>query len=168
MLTPVDIENKVFKKSKFGGYDISDVEDFLESVIVDYESLYKENSELKDKINAMQESISYYKSLEEGISQTVENAQSAADEIKEKANKDAEVEIKEMQIEAKEELSRIKDEIRQKEYELEEKQKQMKIYKIKVGSMLEAQLKILNDDEDESKNDSEIQNISKDGINENN
>lgn len=28
MLTPIDIDNKVFKKTKIGGYDIKDVENF--------------------------------------------------------------------------------------------------------------------------------------------
>ena len=32
MLTPVDIDNKTFKKTKIGGYDIADVEDFLVKV----------------------------------------------------------------------------------------------------------------------------------------
>ena len=41
MLTPADIENKVFKKAKIGGYDINDVEDFLEKLIVDYEAVFK-------------------------------------------------------------------------------------------------------------------------------
>ena len=45
MLTPVDIENKVFKKAKIGGYDIDDVEDFLEKIIEDYETLYKKANE---------------------------------------------------------------------------------------------------------------------------
>ena len=149
MLTPVDIENKVFKKAKFGGYDIADVEDFLEALIVDYESLYKENAELKDKINAMQESISYYKSLEEGINQTVENAQSAADEIKEKANQEADIARKAAEVKAQEDLNEIKDQIRSCELDLEQKKKQMQIYKIKVSSMIEAQLKILNEDDEE-------------------
>ncbi|MNI63575.1 Septum site-determining protein DivIVA [compost metagenome] len=147
MLTPVDIENKVFKKSKFGGYEISDVEDFLELIIVDYENQYKENAELKDKIAAMQESISYYKELEAGIGQTVENAQSIADEIKEKASQEADIIKRENELELKEHLNQLKLDIRAKEVELEEKKKQMQIYKIKVSSMLEAQLKILNDEE---------------------
>ena len=46
MLTPKDIENKVFKKSTFGGYEINEVENFLEEVIVDYEMLVKSNEEL--------------------------------------------------------------------------------------------------------------------------
>ena len=49
MLTPVDIENKVFKKAKIGGYDIDDVEDFLEKIIDDYETLYKKANEAKDE-----------------------------------------------------------------------------------------------------------------------
>ena len=40
MLTPIDIDNKVFKKAKLGGYDIKDVEDFLVLVMNDYEKLY--------------------------------------------------------------------------------------------------------------------------------
>ena len=45
MITPEDIENKVFKKAKIGGYDIKDLEEFLEKLIVDYESITKENTE---------------------------------------------------------------------------------------------------------------------------
>ena len=43
MLTPADVENKVFKKAKIGGYDINDVEDFLEKLIVDFEAVCKAN-----------------------------------------------------------------------------------------------------------------------------
>ena len=70
MLTPVDVENKVFKKAKLGGYDINDVEDFLEKLIVDYEAVFKEVTELKDKCENLQESVKYYKSLEQGIEPT--------------------------------------------------------------------------------------------------
>ena len=49
MLTPIDIDNKVFKKAKIGGYDIKDVEDFLVLVMGDYEKLYKENEEARKK-----------------------------------------------------------------------------------------------------------------------
>ena len=45
MLTPNDIENRVFKKAKMKGYDIDDVEDFLEELLGDYEYLYKQNAE---------------------------------------------------------------------------------------------------------------------------
>lgn len=147
MLTPIDIENRVFKKSKLKGYDINDVESFLEIVINDYESLYKENTELKDRINTMQDSISYYKSVEDGINKTIENAQSTAENIKEVAVREADSMKREAEIKVKEELDKIKQEISNQEALLVEKKKQMQIYKVKISSMLEAQLKILNDDE---------------------
>lgn len=148
MLTPLDIDNKTFKKAKIGGYDINDVEDFLVRVMEDYETLYKQNSELKDKVNTMQESVKYYKSIEEGINKTIENAQSQADNIKEVALREAETIKKEAEVESRNCLENLKQEIIKAESELEEKRKQMQIYKIRVSSMLQAQLNIINEDRD--------------------
>ena len=148
MLTPNDIENRVFKKAKMKGYDIDDVEDFLEEMLGDYEYLYKQNAELKDKVDAMQESVAYYKSVEEGINKTIDNAQSTADNMKEVAKREADTIRQEAEAESKNHLENIKQEIRRAEELLEDKKKQMQIYRIRVSSMLEAQLKILNEDED--------------------
>lgn len=147
MIMPIDIENKVFKKSKLGGYEIKDVESFLEQLIVDYEDLYKENSNLKEKLIKAEESIKYYNSLEQGVTQTIENSQKAAEEIKVKASMEAEEIRNNAKNESNYTLEEIKLEIRAKEIELEQVKKQMQIYKIKVSSMLEAQLKILNEEE---------------------
>ena len=157
MLTPVDIENKVFKKTKFSGYDINDVEDYLEKIIVDYEKLYKENLEMKDKMDNLQESVAYYKSLEVGIDQTVGNAQAEAENIKndalnlaDKIKKDAMKEVVEYKKNEEERLALaledLKKQILSKEVELEEVKKQMQIYKVKTVAMLEAQIKILNEE----------------------
>ena len=147
MLTPLDIDNKTFKKSKLGGYDVTDVEEFLIVVMEDYEKLYKENAEIKDKLCAMQDSVSYYKSIEEGINKTVENAQSQSDNIKEVAKREAENIRKEAEIDAKNSLNELRLEIKQAELDLEEKKKIMEIYKIRISSMLEAQLQILKEGE---------------------
>lgn len=147
MIMPIDIENKVFKKAKLGGYEIKDVEAFLEQLIVDYENLYKENANLKEKLITADESVKYYNSLEEGVTQTIENSQKAAEEIKEKAVYEAEEIRKNARNESNLTLEEVKLEIRAKEIELEQVKKQMQIYKIKVSSMLEAQLKILNEEE---------------------
>ena len=96
----------------------------------------------------MQESVSYYKSLEEGVNKSIENAYSEADKLKQEAEQQAELIKKEAELNAKQNLEELKVEILKKEAELEEKKKQLQIYKIKVSSMLEAQLKILNEDEE--------------------
>lgn len=146
MLTPLDIDNKTFKKSKLGGYDINDVEEFLVKVMDDYETLYKENAELKNKSTAMEESVSYYQSIEDGVSKTIENAHEAADSIKLAAQREAEAIMQKAELDSKGRLDELKFEIAKKEAELEEKRKQMQVYNIRVSSMLEAQLKILNED----------------------
>lgn len=147
MLTPIDIDNKVFKKAKIGGYDIKDVEDFLVLVMSDYEKLYKENNELRGKVQALQDSVDHYSSLEVGIDKTVENAQTEADSIKLEAQKQAETIKTSAELDAKQRLEDLQRQIIKAEVDIETKKNQMRIYKIKVQSMLEAQLKILNDEE---------------------
>ena len=188
MLTPVDIENKVFKKAKIGGYDIDDVEDFLEKIIDDYETLYKkaneakdeqpqkvsktdisagtemislENTELKEKVTKLENKVAYYKNLEQGISTTIENAQEEsekivsqareeADRILSEAKKEAEGMRAKAEAEAKDSIKDIEKQVLKQELLLTEKKKQMQIYKIRVKSMLEAQIKILDDGEIET------------------
>lgn len=147
MLTAENIENKVFKKVKLGGYDINDVEEFLEQVIVDFETLTKENTELKDKCENLQESVKYYKSVEAGIEQTLSNANVEADRIKEMALEEASAIRERKEQEYKNRMGELDLEIKKKEFALEETKKEMQIYKIKVKSMLEAQLKILDEQE---------------------
>lgn len=146
MLTPVDIENKVFKKVKLGGYDINDVEDFLEKLIVDYESVFKELTEYKDKCDNLQESVKYYKSLEQGIEQSINNAKDEAENIKARALEEAAELRDRKEKEYKAKIADLDLELKKKEYDLEEIKKEMQIYKIKVKSMLEAQLKILDEE----------------------
>lgn len=143
MLTPADIENRVFKKTAIGGYDIKDVESFLEEIIDDYDSLFKEALELKDKCENLQESVCYYKSLENGIEQTITNAKEEATQIKERAEQEFESLRAEKEAEFNVEMIGLKNAIKQKELELEETKNQMEIYKLKVKSMLEAQLDLL-------------------------
>ncbi len=148
MLTPIDIDNKVFKKAKLGGYDIKDVEDFLVLVMNDYEKLYRENNELRGQVQTLQQSVDHYSSLEAGIDKTVENAQTEADSIKLAAEKQAETIKSSAELDAKQRLEDLQRQIIKAEVDIETKKNQMRIYKIKVQSMLEAQLKILNEEVD--------------------
>ena len=56
MLTPLDIQNKNFKK-KFNGYSKADVEEFFSLVCEAYDKLYTENAALRDKIEELQKQI---------------------------------------------------------------------------------------------------------------
>ena len=56
MITPLDIQNKEFRK-KFRGYDKKSIDEYLDKIVEDYERVYKENIELKDKVAILTDQI---------------------------------------------------------------------------------------------------------------
>ena len=53
MITPLDIENKKFSKQMMNGYNVDEVDDFLDELTLDYSRNYKEVSELKAKVEEL-------------------------------------------------------------------------------------------------------------------
>lgn len=51
MLTPVDLQGRTFKSGM--GYSKTDVDSFFSTLTSDYEALYRENMELKGKIDTL-------------------------------------------------------------------------------------------------------------------
>ena len=62
MMMPQDIENQKFRK-QFNGYNINDVDDFLDKLVSEYEKIYKENEEYKFKVSRLQEELDQYKKM---------------------------------------------------------------------------------------------------------
>jgi len=87
MLTPQEITEKVFVKAVFGGYDMTGVDDFLESVAADYTALYKENAILKSKLKVLVEKVEEYRSTEDAMRMALLTAQRMGEEITIEANK---------------------------------------------------------------------------------
>lgn len=97
MLTPIDIDNYAFKKAKLGGYDINSVEEFMEMLSIDYETLYKENLQLKEDI----------KKVNNTASETKETNAKYEEEIREKLEEEireeleSEYRVKEIELRAR-------------------------------------------------------------------
>ena len=89
MLTPLDIENKKFQKQMMNGYNVDEVDDFLDEITVDYEKLYKENTELRAEIERSKGDLEKYKNIEQTLQNTLVMAQKAADDIKNNAQDEA-------------------------------------------------------------------------------
>ena len=85
MLTPVDIHNKEFTTS-FRGFNKEDVDDFLDQVVNDYETLYRENRQLKKEIELNKKQLDQYHQLEKNLQDTLLVAQRTADEVVTTAN----------------------------------------------------------------------------------
>ena len=109
VLSPLDIHNKDFKKV-FRGYAEEEVDDFLDKIVKDYESLYKENIELKEIVEKKDGNIGRYKDLEDTLKDTLVIAQQTAQDIKTNSQKEAELILQKATNEAELKLKQAKSE----------------------------------------------------------
>ena len=114
MLTPIDIQNKVLKTGM--GYNKKDVDDFIIYIMRNYEALYKENVELKDKISTLSEGIQYYKTIETTLQKALVLAEKTSKETRDAAilkaealEKDARVKANIIIADAKNDLETIRN-----------------------------------------------------------
>ncbi len=149
MLTPLDIENKKFSKQMMNGYNVDEVDDFLDELTADYEKLYKENSEIKTKVEEMENNLSKYRNIETTLQNTLMIAQTTAEEVKSVAQKEADQILKNAQLEAKSSIEELNTQIIAKKQEFEEVKKQIDVYKAKIEALLISQLELLKDIKEE-------------------
>lgn len=145
MLTPLEIENKKFSKQMINGYNVEEIDDFLDAVTLDYEKLYKEVSELRTRITEIEDSVSHYKTIESTLQNTLVMAQTSAEEIKRIATQHADQIIKEAELSAREAISGLRTERVEETRKFEEMRKQFNVYKAKMETLLMSQLELLNE-----------------------
>ena len=81
MFTPQQIDQISFGRSTFGGYDMQQVDEFLEPLTEDYVTLYKENALLKSKMRVLVGKLEEYRKNEASMKDAVVNAQKTCDKM---------------------------------------------------------------------------------------
>ncbi len=81
MFTPQQIDQISFGKATFGGYDMQQVDEFLEPLTEDYVTLYKENALLKSKMRVLVGKLEEYRKNEASMKEAVVNAQKTCDKM---------------------------------------------------------------------------------------
>ena len=81
MFTPQQIDQVSFGRSTFGGYDMQQVDAFLEPLTEDYVTLYKENALLKSKMRVLVGKLEEYRKNEVSMKDAVINAQKTCDKM---------------------------------------------------------------------------------------
>ncbi len=81
MFTPQQIDQISFGRSTFGGYDMQQVDEFLEPLTEDYVTLYKENALLKSKMRVLVGKLEEYRKNEASMKEAVVNAQKTCDKM---------------------------------------------------------------------------------------
>lgn len=145
-ITPMDIQNKEFERS-FRGYDIEDVDEFLDRIAKDLEQLIRENIELKEQISQLQEKNKNYQKLEETMHNAIVVAQETAEEVKHTAKREADLIRREAESEAKHIIEDARYRSGRILNEQEELFKQAQVFKMRFRSFIEAQLASLESED---------------------
>ena len=145
MITPLDIENKRFSKQMVNGYSVEEVDDFLDELTVEYSKNYKEVSELRAKVEELNNSLVQYKTIESTLQNTLVMAQSTAEEVKNVAKQKADQIVDEAKANAQKQVDDLNNEIILRKRELDDVKKQFDIYKAKMESLLISQLELIKE-----------------------
>ena len=144
MLTPQEVSERAFQKASFGGYNMAQVDEFLDILTGDYSALYSENAVLKSKMKVLVDKVEEYRSTEEAMRKALMTAQRMADELVQEAEqKKAEI-LREAEAQAADRKANISKEIEAEQFRLEQAQKSTAAFVEKVRALHAQQTEYLD------------------------
>lgn len=142
MLTPIDVQAKTFKSGM--GYSKADVDTFLTNLYSDYETLYRENMELKNKMSLLNESLNRYKGIEKSLQKALVLAETTSEETIASAKTNAAVIEQEARVKAEAILADAKSELENIHSTTLELIQKYESYKAQYKALAAAQVELLN------------------------
>jgi cell division initiation protein len=103
-LTPSDIRQKEFHRG-MRGYADAEVDEFLDEVADEFERVVKENLDLSDRLERVQQQLQHYRSIEQTLQQTLLSAQQSAENQRAAAGKEAQLVLQDAEVKARDALS---------------------------------------------------------------
>lgn len=154
VLTALDIKEKSFRH-EFRGYNRDEVNEFLDIVIDDYETLVRLNREQDLKIRDLEEKLTYFSDMKDSLTQSVILAQETSEKVKSsarveadnllnKATYDAKQLIDEAKVKANQILREASDDAKRVAVETEDLKRQSRIFHQRLLAAVEGQLGLVN------------------------
>ena len=144
MLTPQEVSERAFPKASFGGYNMAQVDEFLDVLTEDYSALYSENAVLKSKMKVLVEKVEEYRATEEAMRKALMTAQRMADEMVQEAERKKTELLKEAESQAAARKANISKEIEAEEFRLQQAQKATAAFVEKVRALHTQQTQYLD------------------------
>lgn len=149
-MTPLDIQQQQFKM-KFRGFDVREVDAFLEQMADAFESLQSENNRLNQEIKRLQLEAKGYREREESFKRAMLNSQKVLEQMKENARKSAELVVAEAEVKAEKILSRAQNRLSQLHEDILELKRQRSQIEVQIRSVIEGHAKLLEIGKEESR-----------------
>ena len=149
-LTPLDIRHKEFKRG-MRGYVDGEVDEFLDEIADEFERLFKENIELSERGESLQEKIDQYRNLEATLQNTLVAAQRSAEELKANAQKEAQLMLSEAELKAREMVNASYADKQSVEKQIVVLRSSEEDFRFKFRSLLEGYVKQLSEIDEQAK-----------------
>lgn len=143
MLTPRDIQNKLFKIS-IKGYNVGQVDDFMREMCSNYDELYKENAKNKEYIELLSGAVGQYKSMEESIREAMSAADKSINEMEQAAIKRADDIIRNAEGIAESIIAGAEQKISEEQHRLDSIKQETEVYRNKMIELLSAHLSVIS------------------------
>ena len=144
MLTPQEVSERAFPKASFGGYNMAQVDEFLDVLTEDYSALYSENAVLKSKMKVLVEKVEEYRSTEEGMRKALLAAQRTADEIVREAEEKRAQLIGTAEGEARAKIDALRQELENEQLRLSAAKEATAAYVAKLKDLYQHEMDYLN------------------------
>lgn len=141
-MTPLDILQHKFKMS-FRGFDVREVDGFLGDIADAFQLLMNENETYKNEIDKLKQDIKEYLNREETFKLALLNSQSVMEQMKDNAQKSAEVIIADAEVKAEKILSRANSRLFRLQEDISELKRQRIQMEVRIASVIETHSKLL-------------------------
>lgn len=156
-LTSLEIKDKSFNK-KIRGYDVEEVDEFLDIIVRDYEDLVRDNHNKDARIRNLEERLTYFDEMKDSLSQSVLIAQDTAEKLKQaaqeksdnilrQADQEAQHLLDHAKFKANEILRQSTDNAKKVAIETEELKNKARVFHQRLKSTIESQLSIVDSSE---------------------
>ena len=149
-ITPLDIQQQKFK-TKIRGFDVREVDAFLEQMANVFESLQRTHKNLQEEVRRLELEIKGYRKREETFKRALLNSQKVLDQMKDNARKSAELIIAEAEVKAEKILNNAHNRLAQLHEDISELKRQRTQIEVQIGSIVEAHSKLLDLSKDGAK-----------------
>jgi len=141
-ITPLDIQQQKFK-TRIRGFDVREVDAFLEQVANVFESLHRTHKGMQEEVRRLEIEIQGYRKREETFKRALLNSQKVLDQMKDNARKSAELIIAEAEVKAEKILNNAHNRLAQLHEDISELKRQRTQIEVQIGSIVEGHSKLL-------------------------
>lgn len=144
MMTPQEVASHSFAKATLGGYNLAQVDEFLDALTEDYTALYNENAILKNKLKVLSDTVEEYRATDNAMRKTLLAAQKMADDMVDEAKKKQAALVTEAEQDAQQRVDELQKAVAAEEYRLKKAQESTAAYVRKLAQAHDEELAFLS------------------------